>query len=179
MPPLVYRNEKGEVCIPMTPEMLRAHEEIRKGFIFDSTPFTGTKKIRGAFPQMNSDRFCTDLSTNITAEVFIELPQEMTLLIQSGITVPEKYYVLHTDDDLLIVYFGRNYKVTVKTKVPKDDALENPTDEEMQRFAMDYYMHELCAQGFTAVHELQTSLFMVLRDVACRLSELAKSRRNA
>lgn len=174
--PLVYRNAEGEVCVEMSEAMYRAQCKIAENFIFDTTPYSGKLMINGAFPQMNSDRFCTDLSSNITAEVFIEMPQEMRLLYQSGMIVPDKFYVLQTGEDLLIVYFGKNYKVTVKTKVPKNDQLENPTDREQQRMALDYMIYELTAQGFQAEHELKTSLYFVLDYISDRLSQLAKAR---
>lgn len=175
--PLVFRNAEGDACISMTAERLRAHDAITEGFIFDTTPFSGEKRIRGAYPQMNSDRFCSDLSTNITSEVFVELPQEMFTIYQSCMTVPNKFFVLQTDDNLLIVYFGENYKVSVKTRVPHDDELEDPTDKELQRLALDYFIYELTAQGFNEKHELQTSLYFVLDYISFRLSEIARRRK--
>lgn len=156
--------------------MYRAQCKIAEEFIFDTTPYSSNQTINGAFPQMNSDRFCADLSSNITAEVFIEMLQEMLIMYQSGMTIPKKFYVLHTDDNLLIVYFGKNYKVTVKTKVPKDNQLEDPTDKEQQRMALDYMIYELTAQGFQAEHELKTSLYFVLDYISYRLAALTKAR---
>lgn len=177
--PLVYRNAEGEVCVEMSETMYRAQCKIAENFIFDTTPYAGKKTINGAFPQMNSDRFCTDLSSNITAEVFIEMPQEMLLLYQSGMVIPDKFYVLQNEDDLLIVYFGKGYKVTGKTKVPKDSQMQDPTDKDQQRMCLDYMMYELTAQGFQAQHELRSSLFFVLDYVSYRLSVLAKQRKKA
>ena len=104
------------------------------------------------------------------------MPQEMQLFYRSGMTVLDKFYVLQTGENLLIVYFGKNYKVTVKTKVPRDDQLEDPTDREEQRMALDYMIYELAAQGFQAEHELKTSLYFVLDYISDRLSQLAKAR---
>lgn len=169
MSTIVHKNEKGELCITMTEAQYRNQLTIERNCIFDTTPFTGQKFVRGYYPsKMTLDEFYANQSQDLSSKVTI--PTTVRCMSATTALLPETFYICQIEEELIVTMFGDYWKIEFSTNIPKDAQLENPEDVKQQALAMEFSISQLTSQGIKMRNELQSYLSSILEIIGTRLA---------